>query len=532
MLRTAVFALALACDALCAQSTGKITGKITDAVTRQPIGKVHVGCMSGGQFAGVLSAVDGSYALEDVPAGDIRMTVNLEGYKLVSGDFEPTAEFRLAAGAAVMRDFAMHPLGRIYGRLTDRDSGQALEGRTVFAALRQYVPGRIFYMQLNQSPTKNGSFEVKDLEAGDYKVEIESPGEPAFVLKQEQAPRGALSVRVYGHRYYPDVPRPEMAASIRLGEGESLRLDISLQAHEPHSLSGVVVAPREFERQPVSLSLLSGDSFPAPPKQMPAPGPFRFENLAPGIYRLALTAGEPPNQLAGDYEIEIGDHDVENFKAALFPEAGVAGQLRMLEPDAIPPNGLSVNFVSLDGWISTFGKRGMIVSAPPPGIASVPVKAAAFHETSIRPGDYWPVASNIPSGYAVAEIRFEGSSPLRNFMTLSAPDTPLTIVLTSRPGAVAGFVRDENDRAVPGAMVELFPDPLPEKIAPTTVRFTESTEGGAFAFKDVPPGSYRALAIVSDLDFRNDDASMRAMLAKAEVFKVRPGQSATVNLKR
>jgi hypothetical protein len=53
-----------------------MSGKITDAVTRQPIPKVHVGCLSGGQFVGVLSGVDGSYALEDVPAGDIRMTID------------------------------------------------------------------------------------------------------------------------------------------------------------------------------------------------------------------------------------------------------------------------------------------------------------------------------------------------------------------------------------------------------------------------------------------------------------------------
>jgi hypothetical protein len=531
MFRRAVFALLLARCVLFAQPTGKITGKITDAVTRQPIPKVHVGCMSGGQFVGVLSGVDGSYALEDVPAGDIRMTVNLEGYKLISGNFELEGEFPLAPRETVTRNFAMHPLGRIYGRLTDRDSGKPLDGHAVLAGLRQYVPGRVFYMHLDQSLTKNGSFELKNLEAGDYKIEIESPDEPASVLSKDQAAPEALAGKVYGHRFYPDVPRQEMAALVRLSEGESLRLDIPLESHDAHSLSGVVVAPREFEHEPVSFSLRSGDSFPPSPKQMPAPGPFRVENLAPGTYRLSLTAGKPPNQLAGDYEIEIGDHDVENFKAALLPEAGVTGEIRMLEPDARPPDVLSVAFVPINGWVSTYGKRGTIVAGPTPGITSVPVKAAAFREQSIRPADYWPVV-NVPSGYALAEIRFEGSSPLKNFMTLSAPDTPLTIVLTSRPGAVAGFVRDENEAGVRGAMVELFPDPLPEKIAPTTVRFTESAEGGAFAFKDVAPGTYRALVIVSDLDFRNDDTSMRAMLAKVEVFEVRAGQSATINLKR
>ncbi len=78
MLRLTLIALALAQGLLPAQSLGKITDKITDVVTRQPIAKAHVGCNVGQDFVGVLSGLDGAYTLENVPAGEVRMTINLD----------------------------------------------------------------------------------------------------------------------------------------------------------------------------------------------------------------------------------------------------------------------------------------------------------------------------------------------------------------------------------------------------------------------------------------------------------------------
>ena len=140
MLRLILMVLALAPGLLPDQSLGKITGKITDAVTRQPIAQVHVGCNVGADFVGVLSGPDGAYTLENVPTGEVRMTINLLGYKLISENQDADAGFQMAAGDTVTRNFAMHPLGRIHGRLTDRDSGKPIEGSLVSAGRREYVP--------------------------------------------------------------------------------------------------------------------------------------------------------------------------------------------------------------------------------------------------------------------------------------------------------------------------------------------------------------------------------------------------------
>ncbi len=525
MFRLILLALALSPGLLPGQGFGKISGKITDAMTRQPIAKVHVGCMAGQQFVGVLSGVDGAYTLENVPPGPIRMTVNLEGYKLISGNGDPAAEFEIGAGETVTRNFAMHPLGRIYGRLTDRDSGKLIEAHIVFVERKEYVPGHVYYMQSRSEPNR-GEFSIGSLEAGEYRVGIESWDEPVVSFSSDVQAAKSQSKKTYGQRWYPDVPRPEMAAFIHLGEGESMRLDLSFESHEAHSFSGVVVAPREFEHAPVSFGFLLDRKA----IQMPAPGPFRIENLAPGRYLLSLVTGKPPRELAGDYELEIADRDIENFKAALVPEAGISGEIRMLEQDVKPPDQVVVDLVPTAGWMTRLGTRGALVAGPLP-VRGISIRNGRFHEESIRAGEYWPQVMAAPEGYAVTAIQFEGASSHNNVLALSAPDTPITIVLTSRPGAVAGTVRTEDQTPLRGVTVALLPDPLPDRVAPATVRFVESGEGGTYAFKDVAPGKYRAVALAGDVDVRGDNG-FRDLIAKSDVFEVSAAQTATVNLKR
>lgn len=531
MLRLILMVLALAPGLLPDQSLGKITGKITDAVTRQPIAQVHVGCNVGADFVGVLSGPDGAYTLENVPTGEVRMTINLLGYKLISENQDADAGFQMAAGDTVTRNFAMHPLGRIHGRLTDRDSGKPIEGSLVSAGRREYVPGFVYYTGVPGTPLpSHGTYDMPNLEAGEYRISIESPDEAVVLFGADTAPAKPRVDKVYGHRWYPDVPRPEMAAMVHLSEGESLRLDISLEGHSAHMLAGTVIAPPGFEHEPVSFALRTSGPAPAGPKNMPAPGPFRLENLAPGTYELMLTAGKPPHQLTAYYEVEMTDHDIENFKALLAPEASIAGEIRMLEEDAKPPEGIGFSLVPTSGWTARVGKRGGVVAGSVPG-RGIGVQAARFQMDSIPPGEYWPQVT-LPYGYAVVQMRFDGSSARNNVMTLSGPETPITILVTSRPGIVGGIVRSDDQTPVRGATVALLPDPLPVKVSPATIQYAESGESGAFVFKDVAPGMYRAVVLLGDEDVHGSDSGLRERAAKAEALEVRAGQSVSVSLKR
>jgi hypothetical protein len=563
MSRRAIFALVFAPVILHAQNPAKITGRVTDAVTHQPIPKVHVSCTVGSQFVGSLTGVDGSYTLEDVSAGPVRMTINLDGYKMIHERSDESARFQIAAGDAVTRNFEMHPLGRIYGKLVDRDTGETIKGHTVSAVSKEHVPGHIFLIP--RTGEQDGEeFNIRNLEPGDYFIRIDRAEQGKIVFSPDavspEAAPNPPSQPSYGQRWYPDVPRIDMATPIHLLEGEARSLKVQLQSRETHSLSGAIVvsgdAPRDFERLPVAIELEPSD---AGPRQgsfavMPAPGPFRIDNLAPGTYRLSLTggkppdnvrsnedymlaemertsgAGRPPDEVFGDYVFEVTDHDVFNFKAAIAPYASVSGEVRMLEEDAKLPGKLMVVMMPAADFLIELDGGGAIGGGPIP-IRGSAVESGRFHQEWLRSGEYWPQL-RLPPGYAVAQVLFAGSSPRNTAITLSAPATPLTFVVTSHPGAVAGVVRDDSQAPVRGASVVLLPDPLPDKVAPGVVRVETSGDDGSFAFRDLSPGKYRALVLTgSNRAYEGDPGYLREQAARVDAFEVRAGQLANVTLK-
>jgi Carboxypeptidase regulatory-like domain len=556
--RFSIIALLCTPSLLQAQSTGKITGKVIDALTRQPIPKVHVGSNTGGPmgpFVGALTGSDGSYVLEDVPAGSIGMTINLDGYKLINERSEPGAAFTLAAGETMRRDFVMHPQGRIYGRLIDRDTGKGITGHKVSAVAKEVVPGHTFFAP-REGDQKGDEFNIRNLAPGDYLIQIDPKEDAAFVFPADASPKPAPN-KCYGQSWYPDASSIDVAVTVHLGEGESRRLDVSLHSRETHSISGTLKAPRELAGQPLTFALQT-TALEGWVSMMPAPGTFRIDNLAPGSYRLGLTGGKPITDTAnfrdyvlfgldrgidmakpavngvGDYVFEIGDHDVDNFNIALLPYAGVTGEVRMLEKDAKLPPKLGVVLMPTADYLIDL-KNGGAIGGGPMTIRGTAVQGETgrFHQEWLHPSEYWPQLKGLPDGYAVAQILYEGATPSGSTITLSAPDTPLTFVVTSRAGAAAVVVRDDNQDPVRGAEVVLMPDPLPEKVAPEVVQTRESGVDGSVAFRNLAPGTYRALVLrEADRAGEGDPEYLRQRAAGAEAIEVAAGQVARVELKK
>jgi Carboxypeptidase regulatory-like domain len=547
MLRRAILALVCAHSILHAQNTGRITGKVIDAATLQPIPKVHVGSNTGGPsgpFVGVLTGSDGSYSLEDVPAGAIQMIVNLNGYKLIAEPAERGESFRLAAGETIRRDFAMHPQGRIYGRLVDRDTGKGIMGHTVSAVHKETGPGRTGYSFNIPRPDgqKGDEFSIAGLDPSDYILQIDSNEEPVFVFPGDAMPKPAPRT-CYGQSWYPDVARMDLAVPIHIGEGENRKVEISLHSRETHSISGTLAVPHDWAEQSVTFSLQRNGRI-GPMGIMPRPGAYRIDNLTPGSYVLGLTGGKPADALrdlrnyalaepdggvqgkpaakgVGDYAFEVADADIDNFDIALKPYAGVRGEVRMLEKDAKLPPKFAVMLMPASDFLANVMIRAMVV------------EDGRLLEEGLRPGEYWPRLINLPKGYAVAQVLFEGLSTRNSAIALNGPDSPLTFVLTSRPGTITGVVRNSEQNPAPGVDVVLLPDPFPLKIDPAFIRTQKSAEDGSIAFVDLAPGKYRALVLAeADSDGPGDRDYLRQRAAAAEAIEVEAGQSTRVDLKR
>jgi Carboxypeptidase regulatory-like domain len=562
MLRIA--GILLLCAPLAAQNVGRITGAVVDAATNQPIAKVHVGSVtdddpSSNTFVGTLTQADGAYTLENVPAGLVRITVNMEGYKFVADPPGRETRFRLSAGETAAR-YVLHRRGRIFGHLTDRETGEPITGHLVIATraeARQAYPAQTAYLEFPASQ-KGAEFEIPELDAGIYYLKIESNAQPTFVFSEEASPKRPPE-KVYGESWYPGVARLELAAPIRLAEGESRAVDIALASRDTHSLSGVVRAPHEMAEQPLTL-ILQKSGLNGSVAAMPAPGGFRIDNLPPGSYRLYVFGGAPPDgssnlrdylilrdyvisvnnsanrppavNAVGSAQFEIVDRDIDNFNVTIGPYAGVAGEVRMLEKEAKLPAAFGVLLVpSVPSSTDE--------SPPPPGAIMTnrvsPVTACGFHQDWLLPGYYWARTNNLPEGYAVAQI-LAGGLPTDGLMSVDSPQTPITVVLTSRPGAVAGVVRDSDQNAAPGSTVALFPEPLTDRTDRGRIQARVSAKDGSFAFRDLPPGRYRAIVLtdadVEDVESEGSMALLRRKAAGTETIEIDSGRTVTVELKR
>jgi hypothetical protein len=251
--------------------------------------------------------IEGRYALSVSPAQKMRIEVSRSGY-FAPG---PLDTENPSAGQAQSRVFTLRPLLRISGSIDET-------GCQVFAFRRISALGRFWYTPygLATSDTRAGKFEIRNLEPGDYVLEIvpENPG----------------SEHCRGWSYYPDAGRLEMAAPISILATDTA-LNIKFAGRQLRWVSGAL-------RMPSSLQLIRyvGDELRivASLSQAKA-GPFQIGGVPEGDYHLiAVTA----SGLTSDTAVTVTDGDVTGLSINPGPAAGITGTVRMDDGSPLPPN--------------------------------------------------------------------------------------------------------------------------------------------------------------------------------------------------
>ena len=89
-------------------TNGKITGKVTDSVTKQPVDYATVSVFKQGStspFNGASTDINGNFAIDNIPAGDYSITVEFLGYKK-----KRVAHVVVSSGAAPMGNVLLSPI--------------------------------------------------------------------------------------------------------------------------------------------------------------------------------------------------------------------------------------------------------------------------------------------------------------------------------------------------------------------------------------------------------------------------------------
>lgn len=436
-----------------------ITGRITNAITHQPIVGVRVAyCCTP-----VTGETDtsGSFLLHVEPAfPESRFTIAKEGYVTVR---------KTVPGGPGDRDFELMPSAHLSGRLVDRDSGDPLAGFLVVATHKGSPPA----VQMARPSGKDGSFAISgEMAPGNYIVEARPLKEYTFtegsVKRSEDASRG------YGATFFPGVPSADAAAPVVVSPGEDRHIEIRLMERERFYIAGAIEVPEGRETDRLNITLIRNGGVVGSSQETFKPGPFHIDGLAPGSYILSLTtkSGAALNQ-----PVEVTNRNVDDLKITPGTAVAIRATVTTLEDKAKPPEHIS--FRALPVQLN--------------GIASDP--SDSLYIRGLPPGQYWPVLS-LSAGYAVTSVTYN-SQPVYNApILIEAEESAVNFMVTSHTAAVSGVVRDANQIPVPHAAVVVSPYPAPAQIDPFNERRFRTFSGanGAFRVVDLAPGSYTVVA--------------------------------------
>jgi protocatechuate 3,4-dioxygenase beta subunit len=510
--------LAAACSAW-AQAPEKcaITGRVVNTATGAPLKRAAVwveafsparGVDGAPSVAGPSTVTDaqGRFSLENIDPGSYFLSARRIGYLDQGyGAAEPDVvgpPLKLAAGDR-MGDITIKltPQSLLYGKVTDED-GEAVPDAEVTVWRLSYAGGRRHLERFTQGTTQaDGSVVIGHTVPGRYYMSASVRG-----TAHENARE------IYVPTFYPSTSDPSATSPVEVAAGAEVRgLDIKLRKARTFRIRGRA-APN------VILQLLRRDQGVIEEAAVGAntgrDGQFEFIDVLPGRYiiateeataffALAGTAGTPeqmaPPQTVRPAAVEVTDSDLDDVELPVGESMEVTGRLIGGKPGMRP----DVELVP-----SGTGRERA---------ASAQIDAAgSFRFQRLFPAVYEVGVSGLAEDSYVKSIAFAGRDITHEDLDLtSGAAGTLEITLSGDGGEVAGAVRGADGKAMPGALVQVWP------AGGESARSLKADENGAFRFRGLPPADYRVIAWEALDDDLAEYAPFRARFeAQATVVKV------------
>jgi hypothetical protein len=301
----------LAFALLLVQEKAIVEGTVVNALTNEPLRKVHVLLEGEKTKYAVISGSEGKFRFEGLEPGDYNPEAQRTGFL----DSSDEVEIGLAPGEHV-KDVVikMTPQGVIAGHVIDED-GDPVPGMIVKASRTIHVNGQPIVLGIEQGYTdKEGYFLVSELQAGRYYLSVEpdrherevwQPGRPG--TEEQFVPTDDL------------VPRD-------IASGAALRnVEINIRKTTVFRIRGRVSNPA---KEPVGIRLVhpDGNLTPNDPQANLQDGAFEFAGIPPGSFVLNFEYGSSFCRIP----VTIADRDIDSIVAELAPaSARIAGTIKI-----------------------------------------------------------------------------------------------------------------------------------------------------------------------------------------------------------
>lgn len=547
---------------------GRISGKVLNAITGEPVRKATVtlqpagGQGGGGQQAqvggaGTARAVSastdnaGAFVFESVNAGTYRLSGEKAGFIRTSfggrGAGTMGSQLTVANGSSIADAIVrITPQGVVSGRVLDED-GEPLEGVAVQLLRPQYFASQRRMMGTGGNQTNDkGEFRVTNVAPGRYYVQIQymrMGGAPIQQAKEEYG---------YPKLFYPGVESMDQAQKVDVAPGQEFSgVQITLRKVRVYRVKGRVAGVQAPQGQQPSAQGAGGRRGGGPGYQIqlrpdgglndmmgPGFGPgmgggsvrpdgsFELAGVIPGPYKIVVSdfsQGRP--RVIGSTKLSVGNDNVDGVVVAQMAMVSLRGKITV-EGDKTAVNLKSVRMQMQPADMGGFG------FVPPFEIA----EDGTFVVAEISPEKYRLVVSPGATAYVKA-VNVGGQDVKDIVLDLSSGGGNVEVILSTKVAKLDGMVEKQKQDDAPGSA-------LVAKVGPAGELSLLSTTGGQsslaqvdatgkFSFANLPPGDYKVFGFEEvDLATASDPDFLAKFADRGVTVKIGEGESKSVTLKQ
>jgi hypothetical protein len=510
--------------------TGVIRGRVVQLDTREPLKGVDVRITAQGarDVPATITDPAGRFEIQGLAAAQYTLTASKPGFiTLQYGQQRPHQQGRpidLGAGD-VLESIDIHlPRGSSVAGVVLDAAGEPVTGALVQLLRQRWVRGQRQWTTdtLNLDRTDDlGQFRLHGISPGTYLVAATVP-HPTMATGQIEA----WSSGVGGaSTFYPGTTSTDQAQAVAVGLGEEI-VGLSLTYVEPAraSISGTVRNEDGSPATGVGVSLrqqmpFSPGGTSSMGMRLSPDGGFRITDLAPGRYRLSVSA--PFGGMALETVVHLDGADLE--VPLILTRGGAASGRVVFEGHDTPP---------------ALSRFGVSVRARPedPDMRDAERSATARDDWTfvvLSLSGRRVLDATAPAGWMVKSIRHGGQDITGQVLDFDAGDVEgLEVVLTDKVTTVSGQVmNDDGTAALDATIVLLARDAARWGPDSRYVAAVRPNQQGRFTQSALPRGDYVAVAVD---DLEPGDETNPEMLERLRdlgvPFALEEGEATTLDL--
>lgn len=458
----------------------RIAGVLVNAATGEPVRRGVIQALNdkARAVASCTTDNDGRFSLDHLAAAKYQLIASKHGFRNQSYDEHDEFASSIVTGPGqdtTHLNFKLTPNAVLFGVVTD-DDGEPVEKARVMLFRRPKFPGTGERMaQVDAATTDDtGAYEFANLPAGEYLMAVIA--EPWYAVHQGAASKrnNALDV-VYPVTYFDSTTDEQSATPIDLTGGVRQEANINL-----HAIPALHIALSTRRRsdgnldgenlQQIVFGTPLGDAGDRTYSR--DSGTETIDGVAPGHYQLVLHGDS-------DRVLDVSLSSSGPLDAGSASSASpVTGTVRIANAPIVPDQ----MTISLERSDDGPGQPQYATEA----------RQGRFRFDSVTPGEYAVAATAGDRSLPVIAISAGAARQSGNLITIRDRSPEVIVTVSQAETRIEGFAKKDG-QGFAGAMMLLLPKNTSQWKALT--RRDQSDSDGSFAFHDVAPGEYTAVAI-------------------------------------